>query len=370
MTRIAKFVGLDVHKDTIAIAWAEGGPLCEPVIDRTLPHDVPRLVRRLLELAPAEHLWVAYEAGPTGYGLCRSLLVKGIHCIVVAPNRVPHDPGRRIKTDKRDARDLARALRVGNLTGITLPEQAVEALRDLIRAREDCVRALRRARQQMKGFLLRNSVTWSGRSSWGVKYMEWLRGLRFGAEAQSVTFRHYLCEIDRLVLARDHLTAEVERLMPTLSQEPLYRSLQALRGVSTIVAATLVCELGEFTRFPSAGRLMSYVGLTPSEHSSGARISRGSITKAGNGHARRALVEAAWAARLRPSRSITLQRRQHGLDPAVVDIAWKAQQRLHQRYVTLRGARRPQNLVIVALARELTGFVWSIAQTVAQSSAA
>jgi transposase len=200
--------------------------------------------------------------------------------------------------------------------------------------------------------------------------MEWLRGLRFGAEAQTATSRHYICEIDRLVLAREHLTCEVERLMPTLSQEPLYRSLQALRGVSTIVAATLVCELGELTRFPSAGRLMSYVGLTPSEHSSGARTSRGSITKAGNCHVRRALVEAAWAARLRPSRSLALQRRQRGLDPAVVDIAWKAQQRLHHRYLALRGARRPQNLVIVALARELTGFVWSIGQTVAQSSAA
>lgn len=364
MTRVAKFVGLDVHKDTISIAWAEGGPLGDPTIVGTVPHDVPRLVKHLLRIAPAERLWVAYEAGPTGFGLCRSLMADGIRCMVVAPNRVPHEPGRRVKTDKRDARDLARALRAGNLRGIALPEVEQEAVRDLLRAREDCVRALRSVRQQTQGFLLRNGVIWKGGSSWTLKHHEWLHGLQFSAEAQSVTFKHYLGEVERLVQSRDHLTAEVEGLVPTLAQALLYRSLQALRGVSTIVASTLVCELGDLRRFPSASRLMSFIGLTPSEHSSGSKQSRGSITKAGNGHVRRALVEAAWAGRLKPARPLRLQRRQAGLDPAVIDIAWKAQHRLHKRYVRLRGRGRPQNLTIVALARELAGFIWAIGQQV------
>jgi transposase len=369
MTRVAKFVGLDVHKDTICIAWAEGGPLQVPTLVGTVPHDVPRLVKQLLRIAPAEHLWVVYEAGPTGFGLARTLMERGIRCMVVAPNRVPHEPGNRVKTDKRDARDLARALRAGNLRGIALPEVEQEAVRDLLRAREDCVRALRSVRQQLQGFLLRNGVIWKGGSSWTGKYFEWLRGLRFSAEAQSETFKHYLGEVDRLVLSRDYLSAEVGRLVLTLAQAPLYRALQALRGVSTIVAATVVCEIGDLRRFPSASRLMSFVGLTPSEYSSGGKHSRGSITKAGNGHVRRALVEAAWAGRLLPNRTQQLKRRQVGLDPAVIDIAWKAQHRLHKRYIRLRVRGRPQNLTIVALARELAGFIWAIGQKVEQPAA-
>ena len=195
MTSVAKFVGLDVHKDTISIAWAEGGPLQEATIVGTVPNDVPHLVKHLLRLAPAEHLWVAYEAGPTGFGLSRSLRALGIRCMVVAPNRVPHDPGRRIKTDKRDARDLARALRAGNLRGIALPEVEQEAVRDLVRAREDCVRALRSARQQLQGFLLRNSVIWKGGSSWTKTYHAWLHGLRFPAEEMDIsTIQGWECQ--------------------------------------------------------------------------------------------------------------------------------------------------------------------------------
>jgi transposase len=369
MVKIAKFVGLDVHKDTISIAWAEGGPLHRPVSGGTVPHDVPRLVKKLLELAPAEHLWVAYEAGPTGYGLARGLLERGINCIVVAPNKVPREPGRRVKTDKRDARDLARALRAGNLTGIALPEVEVEAMRDLVRAREDCVRALRRVRKQLSSFLLRHQRIYREGSTWTVRHRTWLGGQRFSAEPQEVTFRYYLYEIDRLEQARDHLTAEVERLMPSLQLAPLYYALQAMRGVSTVVAATLVCEIGEFTRFPSASRLMSYVGLTPSEHSSGPRVKRGSITKAGNGHVRRALVEAAWSGgRHRPAVSKILKRRQKGLDPGVIDIAWKTQKRLYARYRRMLARGKHKNVTAVAMARELIGFVWAIAQRLASSS--
>lgn len=370
MVKVAKFIGLDVHKDTIALALSEGGPSSEAIALGTVPNDFSRLLKKLLELGEPQDLRVAYEAGPTGYPLCRKLLEHGIACIVVAPNKVPRLVGRRVKTDQRDAKDLAQALRMGALQGISLPDRACEALRDLIRAREDVVRALRRSRQQLKGFLLRHDLVWRGRSSWTMAHFAWMRTLRFSSEAQTITLTHYLGEIDRLVQSRDHLEGEIERLMPTTIQYPLFRALQALRGVSTIVAATLTCELHDVKRFQSAGRLMSFVGLTPSEHSSGDKRVRMSITKGGNAHVRRVLVEAAWAARLRPARTVRLLRRQQGVAPAIVDIAWKAQQRLHKRYVSMRLKGRPQNLTIVALARELVGFVWAIGQEVELQPAA
>ncbi|MBL8863724.1 MAG: IS110 family transposase [Planctomycetes bacterium] len=370
MTNIAEFVGLDVHKDTIAIAYCEGGPLAEPVQVGPISSDIQRVIKALDKIGPRASLRVCYEAGPTGYGLCRALLSAGIECIVVAPGKVPKDPGRRVKTDERDARDLARLLRSGYLHGITLPDAAREALRDLVRAREDVLRDLRRARQRLKSMLLRHDRKWSGKSSWTVKFREWVRSQKFPAEADDIVLKHYLDEVEHLEMVRDHLGEQVERLVPTLGEDVLFRSLQALRGVSNIVAATVVTEIGDLTRFASAGRFMSYLGLVPSEHSSGSRKWRGPITKAGNGHVRRVMVEAAWAGRLRPSRSLKLLRRQEGLDPAIVDIAWKAQQRLHKRYVRLRGRGLPQNTVIIALARELAGFIWAVGQAAAQRPAA
>jgi len=370
MTRVAKFLGLDVHKDSIAIACCEGGPIAAPVHVATVPNDIPRVVKRILKLGPAEHLRVAYEAGPTGYGLCRALLEAGVHCIVVAPGKVPKEPGKRVKTDKRDARELARLLYCGYLEGITLPDRAQEALRDLVRSREDCMRDLRRSRQRLKGFLLRHGRIWTGRTSWSQKFREWVRHQAFDAEAQRVTLKHYFDEVEHLEMVRDHLTAEIERLIPTLDQEELFRSLQALRGVSTIVAATIVCEVGDLRRFPSAGQFMSYLGLVPSEHSSGDKRSLGAITKAGNTHVRRVMIEAGWACRLRPNRSLTLLRRQEGLEPKIVDIAWKAQNRLNQVYVRLRKKGRQQNVAVVALARQLAGFIWAIGQEVQPKPAA
>jgi transposase len=370
MTKIAKFVGLDVHKSTISIAYCEGGPLTEAVQAGTLPNDIPRVIRKLESLGEREDLRVCYEAGPTGYALCRALLAAGIHCIVVAPGKVPKDPGRRIKTDERDARDLARLLRSGYLSGITLPDQAREALRDLVRAREDLMRDLRRARQRLKSMLLRHDRKWTGKSCWTLKYREWVRSQRFTAEADEIVLKHYLQEVEHLESLRDRLTEDVERLVPTLDQEKLFRALQALRGVSTIVSSTVLCEIGDLKRFPSAGRFMSYLGLVPSEHSSGSRKHRGAITKAGNGHVRSVMIEAAWACRSRPNRSLILLRRQKGLDPKIVDIAWSAQQRLHKRYVDMRKRGLEQNVVIVALARELAGFIWAIGQEVETKSAA
>ena len=371
MVRIAKYVGLDVHRDTIAIASCTGGPLTEAKDEGTVLHDVPRLVRKLLSLAPVEHLRVVYEAGPTGFGLCRELKSRGIACIVVAPNRVPQMPGPRIKTDKRDARYLAWQLRMGSLSGIAVPDEELEALRDLIRAREDLLHARRRARQQLAGLLLRHGMPWRGKHSWGIQHVTWIQGLRLGSEAQELAKKYYLESIAHFDERIEELTADIERLAPQLCgvHGRLYRWLQAMRGVSTIVAATLVCELGDLRRFKSASRLMSYVGIVPREHSSGRQVWRGSITKAGNPHVRRVLIEACWPGRLRPTRSKALIRRQVGVDPTVIDIAWRTQKRLHDRYRRMRARGKPQNVTIVALAREMLGFIWSIGQRVEQQPA-
>lgn len=371
MVRIAKYVGLDVHKDTIAIASCTGGPLESAKDEGTVPHDVPRLLRKLLSLASAEHLRVVYEAGPTGFGLCRELRAHGVACIIVAPNRVPQMPGPKIKTDKRDARYLAWQLRMGSLTGIAIPDEELEALRDLTRAREDALHARRRTRQQLAGLLLRHGVRYPGKQTWTPKYIAWIQSLRFGSEAQELAKKHYLDAIAYLGTRIEELSTDIERLAPLLHgvHGELYRSLQALRGVSTIVAATLVCELGDLRRFKSASQLMSYVGMVPREHSSGPRVWRGSITKAGNPHVRRVLVEASWSGRLRPAHPERLKRRQVGLDQAVIDIAWKTQKRLYDRYRRMRAHGKPQNVTIIALAREMLGFIWSIGQRVEQTSA-
>jgi transposase len=366
MVKVAKYVGLDVHKDTIAVASCTGGPMQPARDEGTVPHDLTRLLRKLASLAPLEHLHVVYEAGPTGFGLCRALRDHGVACIVVAPNRVPQMPGPRIKTDKRDARWLAWQLRMGSLNGIAIPDEELEALRDLVRAREDSIYTRRRTRQQLSGLLLRHDVKWTGKHTWGPRHVEWIKSLRLSSEAQELAKKHYLEVVHHLDERIEELSSDIERISTALPgvHGTLYRALQALRGVSTIVAATFVCELGDLRRFKSAGRLMSYVGMVPREYSSGPKTWRGSITKTGNPHVRRVAVEASWSGRLRPARPVRLQRRQEGLDQAVIDIAWKAQKRLYERYRRMRARGKEQNVTIIAMARELLGFAWAIGQRV------
>lgn len=363
MVKVAKFVGLDVHKDTICLAVASGGPL-EQVRDVvTLPHDVSGLVKCLLRLAPADKLRVAYEAGPTGFGLCRELSKRGIHCIVVAPNRVPIRPGPRLKTDKRDARNLAHQLRMGALVPIALPDVEQEAVRDLLRAREDLLMHRRRARQQLAGFLLRLGARYEDKTTWTEKYLQWVASVPLGAPAQILARDHYLAHVRRLDREIEEITEQVESVAVSLTGLPggLYHSYQALRGAKSIVAATLVAELGDLQRFSSPSKLMAYLGMVPRVHASGERVWRGSITKAGNPHVRRVLVEAAWAGRLRPSNeSKHLKKRQEGLSETVIDIGWRAQKRLYKRYTSMRARMKPQNVIIVAMARELVGFIWAI----------
>lgn len=371
MQKIAKYVGLDVHKDTIAVASSSGGPLESVVVHGSVPNDLPKLLAKLSTLGPLDRLSVVYEAGPTGFGLCRALRDHGVCCIVVAPNRVPQIPGPKLKTDKRDARWLAHQLRMNSLTGIAIPDEELEALRDLVRAREDSVHARRRTRQQLGALLLRHDLRWTGKSSWNQLHITWIASLRLSSEAPELAKKHYLTVIAQLDSRIEELTTDIERIASTLRgiHGELYRMLQALRGVQTLVAATLVSELGDLRRFPSASKLMSYVGMVPSEYSSGPRMKKGSITKAGNPHVRRVLVEACWSGRLRPAHPERLKRRQKGLDQAVIDIAWKAQKRLYTRYRRMRARGKEQNVTIIAMAREMLGFMWAIGQRVDAQSA-
>lgn len=365
MKSITKYVGLDVHKDTIAMAEAVGGPDLEIRDLGQVAHDVPRVVKRIAALGPVESLRVAYEAGPTGYGLCRALEAAGIQCVVVAPSKTPVCTGDRVKTDRRDARKLARFLRSGDLVAIVPPDRETEALRDVLRARGDVVFAQRRARQQLSAFLLRHDRKWSGKTAWTEKHLLWVRGQRFESDAQQQVLEDYVQEVRRLTARLGEATERVETFAEASVQcAPLYRALQAMRGVGTIVAATVVAELGDLRRFPSASKFMSYLGLTPSERSSGPRTSRGSITKAGNPHVRWKLIESAWLYRHRPAVTVRIERRSKGVPQEVRDIAWKAQKRLHKRYwaMTQRGKRA--QTTVVAVARELAGFIWAVGQVV------
>ena len=365
MEKRKQFIGLDVHKDTISIAVAPGSPGLEVHDLGTIANDVPRLTKRLLKLGDPEDLHVAYEAGPTGYGLWRTLRSLGMHCEVVAASKTPIRPGDRIKTDRRDARKLARYLRAGELVAVAPPDEETEALRDALRAREDAVRALRRARQQLSMFLLRHDRKWTGKSTWTQLHLEWVRQQRFSSEAQRQVLEDYHAEVLRLTTRVKQWDTDIERFAEACEQlAPLYRALQSLRGVATIVAATVAAEIGDLRRFSSPSKLMSYLGLAPSERSSGPRVSRGSITKAGNPHVRWKLVQAAWQYRHRPAMSRTLRVRNEEQPKRVRDIAWKAQKRLHQRYwqMTARGKR--VQLTIVAIARELCGFIWAIGQEI------
>lgn len=365
MSSVKQYIGLDVHKDTIAIAVAPGGPGLEVQDRGEIAHDTVLLLKRLKALGRPEKLFVAYEAGPTGYGLYRKLSEAGISCMVVAPSKTPRRPGERVKTDKKDARQLARYLRSGDLVAVAPPDQELEALRDAIRAREDAVRALRTARQQLSGFLLRHDRPWKGKSSWTTTHLDWIRSQRFDSEVERQVLEDYFQEVHRLDTRVKSWDEDVNRFAESSTRGvALYRALQALKGVSTIVAATILAEIGDLRRFARAAHLMGYLGLSPSEHSSGPKVSRGSITKAGNIHVRWKLVQAAWQYRHRPAMTRALKERQEGLPSKVCDIAWSAQKRLHQKYLTMSMRGKRQQITVVAIARELCGFIWAVGQEV------
>jgi transposase len=351
-----RFVGLDVHADSIAIAVAEPGR-GEPAGLATIPNDTVMLLKRVRKLGRVK---CCYEAGPTGYGLHRDLNAAGIDCIVVAPSLVPMKAGDRVKTDRRDAVKLARFLRSGDLTEVHVPDAATEAMRDLERARDAAKRAERTARHQLSKFLLRHGRRYPARTAWTKRHLDWIRTQRFDHEAQQRVLEDYLRTVEDLGERVDRHTRSIVELVESWSLKPLVKALQALRGVNVISATVLAAELGDVARFETAPKLMGYLGLVPSESSSGETRQQGRITRAGNGYARRILVEAAWAYRFRASKSAAIRARSRGVSEEVQRIAWRAQERLCARYRMLTARGKNKNRTVIAIARELAGFIWAI----------
>jgi transposase len=347
-------VGLDVHARSIRFAAVRADELLE---ERTLPYDEEQ-VERLLRRWPSVRC--CYEAGPTGVGLYRHLVERGVDCSVVAPGLVPQRPGDRVKTDPRDARRLARLHAGGLLEPIYVPSPEFEAARDLVRAREDARLDRTRDRQRLSKFCLRH-----GRllltSAWTVTRRKWLSEQRFEHDAQQLSFDAYLHAVDLVDARIEHHEHAIRETAAHGPWRELVGRLRCLRGIDTHTALALVVEIGDFGRFRSAEQFMAFVGLVPSEHSSGEKRRQGSISKVGNSHVRRLLVESAWHARRRPTVGYELSRRQRGQDAAVIERAWRCQQRLHQRWLRMAGRGKPHQKIVVACARELAGFVWAIA---------
>lgn len=358
------YVGLDVHKESIVVATAAGGLRSEVREYGRIANTATALDRLLRKLGTdGITLRFCYEAGPCGYGIHRRLSGRGHECVVVAPSLIPKRAGERIKTDRRDATSLAKLHRAGELTAVWVPDAAHEAMRDLVRARLDAVHALRRARQQLSGFLLRQGCHYS-RPAWTKLHRRWLAGLKFDQAIHHVVLEDYIQAVEAAATRRDRLTTQIEAMLPNWTLAPVVAALQTMRGMALVNAATLIAELGDLTRFTDPRQLMAYLGLVPSEHSSGASVKRGGITKAGNSAARRVLIEAAWSYRFPPRLSRELLLRQEEQPKPIRDIAWRGQVRLCARYRRLARTGKPANIVTTAIARELAGFIWAIARQV------
>jgi transposase len=356
------YVAFDTSKETIAVAIAEDGQRGEVRFFGTVANR-PDAVRKLVDKLARRHprLAFCYEAGPTGYGLYRQIRTLGHDCQVVAPSMVPVRPGGHIKTDRRDATTLAALFRAGELTPIWVPDDAHEAMRDLMRARHAAMEGVRRARQQLLSFLLRHGRIYPTKRHWTRGHRRWLAEQRFEHAAQQIVLEELIQAIEQALSRRDRLEQQMIALVPSWSLHPVVAALQALRGLAIVGAITLVAEIGDFRRFATPRQLMAWLGLVPREHSSGASTIRGAITKAGNGRARRLLIESAWTYRLPARIAPALLVRSQALPATVKAIAWKAQVRLCTRYRRLQRTGKPTNVVTVAIARELAAFAWAIA---------
>jgi len=361
MKNKVRFLGLDVHAETIAVAIAE--PDGEVRSLGTIANRAESIRKLVKKLGSVEQLKACYEAGPTGYVLYWQLAELGVACEVIAPTLVPMKAGDRVKTDRRDAERLARSYRSGDLTAVWVPDEGSESLRDLVRAREAAKQDQLRARHRLSKFLLRMGQRPAvGMKAWTAPYMAWVRQVHFTQVAREATMLDYLHEVD-------HMAARVKRLEQAITEaiklatpavQEVVKGLQALRGIAEISAVTIMAELGSITRFDTPRQLMGYSGAVPSENSSGKRTQRGSITKTGNAHLRRIVVEAAWSYRLRPAIGPRLRKRQEGVSEPIKEIAWKAQVRLTKRYARLAAAGKDQRKIVTAVGRELLGFIWAI----------
>jgi transposase len=359
------FVGLDVHKDSIAVAHAQGQSADPPVFVGAIgprQADLDKLIRRLEARTPA--LVFAYEAGPWGYGLHRYLTSRGFSCDVVAPSLIPKKPGDKVKTDRRDAVELARLLRSGDLTAVYVPTVEDEAIRDLCRARDAARLTLKNAKLRLKAFLLRLGRHYEGRADWNDAHRRYLAKVVCPTPTQQIVFQESIRAVDEQVDRLQRLEAELLERAPAWRLYPVVQALHALRGVQFLVAITVVAELGDLTRFDTPRQLAAFVGLVPSEDSTGPRRRLGAITKTGNGRARRALIEGAWAYRHPAKMSEHIQRRIDALPKPIQDIGWKAQVRLCKRFRRLTARGKHPNVAVTAIARELIAFMWAIAKEV------
>ncbi len=359
-----RFLGLDVHADTIAASIAEPDGDVRPL--GIIPNRLESVRKMVAKLGPAKQLKACYEAGPTGYVLYWQLAALGVCCQVVAPSLVPVKAGDRVKTDRRDAAKLARSYRAGDLTPVWVPDAAHEALRDLVRAREDAKQDQHRARHRLSKFLLRHGrrPPQDVKKSWTQKYLIWIKEqVHFDQPALEAALLDYIHEVDHMAERIERLEKAIDQAIENAPPEmrAVIEALQALRGIAKITAVSIVAEVGSLSRFEKPRQLMGYSGLVSSEFSSGNRIQRGRITKTGNAHLRRVLMEAAWAYQHRPWVGGALLQRQQGLEPEVKEIAWKAQWRLHTRYKKLSARGKNKNQIVTAIGRELLGFIWAIA---------
>jgi len=367
-----RFVGLDVHAQTIAVAVAEAGAEVRSV--GVIPNSAESVSRLVKKLGKPEQLRVCYEAGPTGYVLYWQLTKLGVRCEVVAPTLIPVKPGDRVKTDRRDAEKLARCYRAGDLTAVWVPDAAHEALRDLVRAREAAKQDQLRARNRLGKFLLRQGRRApEGTKAWTGKYLKWVKEqVHFEQPAQEATLLDYLHEVEHAGERIQRLEKSIDTAIETVPEKmrAVIQGLQSLRGIAKVSAVSIVAELGEISRFAKPRQLMGYSGAVSSEDSSGEDVRRGPISKAGNAHLRRIVVEAAWSYRHRPSIGAGLAARQQNSSAAVKEIAWKAQHRPHARYSKLLAKGKTKQKVVTAVGRELLGFIWAIGVHVEQTVSA
>lgn len=359
-----KYIGLDVSKEKIAVAIAEEGR-GEPRYWGMIPNTAEAVRKLVKKLGETGQLKVCYEAGPTGYGLYRLFLSLGIECEVIAPSLIPKKPGERVKTDRRDSLRLAQLFRSGELTSVYVPTEDDEALRDLVRAREDAKEDELRAKHRLTKFLLRHEIhPPEGVRKWTYKYQEWLKSLKFERSTSKIVFQEYLHHLQEIEERIKRLEEEINLQAKEGVHAPMIQALQTLRGVAVITATSLIAEIGSFKRFPSPKQFMSYVGLIPSESSSGEVRRQGKITKTGNRHVRRLLIESSWSYRYQPALKGELKKRQGGQSPSVQAISWKAQNRLHKKYFRLLSRGKESAKAITAVARELAGFIWAVAREV------
>ena len=361
------FIGLDTHKEFNEVAYIEEHRGAQPVhLGRVSSSKmaVQKLVRQFESKYPRATLHFVYEAGPCGYWIYRLITSLGHCCYVVAPSLIPKKSGEKIKTDKRDALKLSKLLKSEDLTPIYVPEPEDEAVRDLSRAREVAMKDLKDAKYQLKALLLRNNINYKGTANWSQKHLRWLTELVLPHPAQHIVLQEFLHTITERISRLERLDNELTHHVHQWRYYPVVKAIQAMRGVRLLVATGVVAELGDLTRFDHPRKLMSYLGLVPSEHSSGGKRHIGAITKCGNGRARRLLVEGAHTYRYAANISTDMQKRQEGLPKDIIDIAWKAQLRLCKRYKKMIAKGKHYNLVVTAIAREMIAYIWAIAKEV------